>query len=172
MPITQYGDLDTFDTLFEGQVALTEHWIPRSGRNTDSIVIAQGRGVCKGATDDALILPVDANSIFMGIAIEFQGRELRAGVNVTTDGLNRFGYAINEQMGYVIRGVIGVLVDQNVTKGSPAFCRFTAATGNSQKGVFRADNGGGTVVAIAVPNSRFMKTAAAGSVVPLSINLA
>jgi hypothetical protein len=170
MPLRDFKDLgDAAFQLFEGQIARTEDVIIRSGSNADTVIIRFGRWVCRGSNDGDLLLPVDANSVILGIAVETQAIERRAGINVDADG--NIGYAPRTLMpmriGYLVRGVIGVLVDGNVVEGQQGHARHTAP---GAKGVSRGD--ADTAKAIAVPGTRFLRSGNAGSVVPLSINLA
>lgn len=167
MPISNYADL--IETpLYEGQIATTEAVVVRTGINADATnqILTFGRAVCKGAGDKDLILPVDANSIFLGIAVATDTIEKRTGFSLNAD--NDMGWPYQWVMSYLVRGVIGVKVQQNVNPASPVFWIHTPQTGQ-RKGQFRAD--ADTNRAVQISSARFMATGIAGSVVPLSINL-
>lgn len=164
MPTSGFSDiLEQVDFLYEGQIAHTEELIIRTGFNKDTVPIVHGRAVCQHSSENGLILPADGNSIILGIAIETQVRERVPGATVGA-------YPVDSQVAYLVRGVIGVLVDMTVTEGAPAFVRHTAGAGFSVKGSFRIN--ADTSNAVALAGSRFLKGGVAGSILPLSINLA
>ncbi|MCC5636315.1 hypothetical protein LC593_10685 [Nostoc sp. CHAB 5844] len=169
MPITNYTDLLDGASLYEGQIANLELAIIRTGVNADATngILTFGRALVKGAGDKDLILPMDANSLLIGIAIASDTFEKRSGFSINGDG--DLGYPLNWAVSYLVRGVIGVKVVQNVTPASPVFWIHTPQSGQ-RKGQFRAD--ADTNRAVQITNARFMKSGTAGSVVPLSINLA
>ncbi|MCC5644782.1 hypothetical protein LC607_17920 [Nostoc sp. CHAB 5824] len=170
MPITNnYSDLLDGPCLYEGQLATTELAIVRTGINADSTngILTFGRAIVQTTGDKNVILPVDANSILMGIAIAADTFEKRSGFSINGDG--DLGYPLNWPVSYLVRGVIGVKIQQNVTTASAVYWIHTPQTGQ-RKGQFRAD--ADTNRAVLIPNARFTKSGVAGSVVPLSINLA
>jgi hypothetical protein len=168
MPITSYTDLLDGASLYEGQIANLESAIVRTGINADTTnnIIVFGRAVVKGTGDKDLLLPVDANSVFQGIAVATDVFEKRPSYSLNSD--NDFGYPLQYVMSYLIRGVIGVKVESNVNPTSPVFWIHTPSSG--RKGQFRAD--ANTAKAVQITNARFLKTGLVGNVVPLSINLA
>lgn len=148
MAITNY--LDVSDAgLIEGQIYSNGGSTRiRSGHNAESsTIIPAGFAVClgssatEGRTNAPCILPVDANSKFLGISLLPVGIEKRTGYSL--DGNNRFGYPVGEEVAYVSEGVIAVPVDATVAIGDPVFWRH-AITGSEVKGMFRNDNDGGS----------------------------
>ncbi len=169
MPITNYTDLLDGAPLYEGQIANLELAIIRTGVNADSTngILTFGRALVKGTGDKDLILPVDANSVLMGIAVATDTFEKRSSFSINSDG--DLGYPLYWAVSYLVRGIIGVKVQQNVTPASAVYWIHTPQTGQ-RKGQFRAD--ADTNRAVQITNARFLKSGTAGSVVPLSINLA
>jgi hypothetical protein len=168
MPITNYSDLLDSASLYEGQIANLESAVIRTGVNADSTnnILVFGRALVKGSGDKDLILPVDANSVIMGIAVATDTFEKRSGFSINSDG--DMGYPLNWTVSYLVRGIVGVKVVQAVTPASTVFWIHTPQTGQ-RKGHFRAD--ADTNRAVQITNARFLKSGVAGSVVPLSINL-
>lgn len=167
MPVSNYSDVLDFSPLYEGQVANLETSIIRTGVNADSTnILVFGRALCKGTGDKDLILPVDATSVLVGIAMATDTFEKRFN-SLSADG--DMGYPLQNVVSYLIRGVIGVKLVQAVTPASQVWFVHTPNTGQ-RKGQFRADID--TNRAIQIPNARYLKSGVAGSVVPLSINLA
>lgn len=167
MPITNYSDMLDGERLYEGQIANLEDAVVRTGINADTTQLIFGRALCKGTGDKDLILPVDANSSLMGIAVASDTFEKRANFSLNSD--NDMGFPLLWTVAYLVRGVIGVKLAQNVTPASPVWFIHTPNTGQ-RKGQFRADID--TNRAIQIPNARYLRSGVAGSVVPLSINLA
>jgi hypothetical protein len=169
MPITNYSDLLDGDKLYEGQIASIETAVIRTGVNADSTntILVFGRALVKGTGDRDLILPVDANSVLTGIAIATDTFEKRTGYSLNAD--NDMGYPLYQPVSYLVRGVIGVKVVQNVTPSSAVYWIHNPQTGQ-RKGQFRAD--ADTNRAVQITNARFLRSGIAGSVVPVSINLA
>jgi hypothetical protein len=168
MPITNYTDTIDGQPLYEGQVAFTEQPVIRTGINADSAIVPFGRAVARTNTGDKdLLLPVDANSILAGIAFAADDFEKRAGYSLNAD--NDMGYPLKYEISYLVRGVIGVKVTTAVTPLSPVFWIHTPDAGE-RKGQFRAD--ANTNKAVQVTAARFLRSGAAGSVIPLSLNLA
>lgn len=167
MPILDNSDLTSL-RLFEGQVATTEPSVIRTGINADSVPLIFGRALVKGPGDEDLILPAGAGGLLMGIScvIDVPIFEKREQYSLNVDG--DMGYPVDYAVSYLIRGVIGVKVGQNVTPASNVFYVHTAFTG-AAVGTFRTD--ANTDKALQIANARFLASGAAGSVVPLSINL-
>lgn len=103
-----------------------------TGFNKQGAIIPFGYGVAKGTGDSDIILPVDANSVFMGIA-KYMNIERRAGYSLT--GGDLFGCPVNHEMAVVEEGAIAVYVDGNVTRGGAVWWNHTAST--SVVGAFR-----------------------------------
>lgn len=167
MPITNYNDILDGEDLYEGQIALAVPPIVYTGFNSETAaLIIFGRAVVQGVGDKDLLLPADANSVFRGIAVKTDIFEKRSGFSLDSNG--DMGYPIKYPVSYLTRGVIGVKVAQNVTPTSPVFWVHTTNS-TSVKGMFRID--ADTNRAVQLSTARFLKTGAAGSVVPLAINL-
>lgn len=165
MPQTSYADLIDGDLLYEGCLATTEAADIRSGFQTDSVIMPFGRGLVKGAGDRDLLLPVDANSVFMGIAYAIQ-IEKRTGYSLDADGL--MGYPLRYTVSYVRKGIVGVRVTENVTPTSPVYLIHTPS-GGARKGNFRATATG--AILIPATQAQFTRSGLAGTVVPLAIDL-
>lgn len=166
MPISDYSDLLDGQKYYEGQLIFAEPAYIFTGINADSVILPFGRALVKGTGDMDLILPVNGSSVLMGIAFLSDTFEKRTGYSLDADG--NFGYPLKNVVSYIKRGTVAVKVDSAVVAGAPAFWRHTAA-GAERKGTFRAD--ADTSDAVQIPQSRFMASAASGSIVPLSINL-
>lgn len=167
MPITNYSDLLDSTSLYEGQIVYVEETIQRTGINSDSSIIVFGRAVVQGTGDKDLLLPVDANSVLRGIAVKTDAFEKRDSYSVNAD--SDMGYPLDYPVTYLVRGVIAVKVQQSVTPASSVYWIHTPQTGQ-KKGQWRAD--ADTNRAVQLTGARFLKSGSAGSVVPLSINLA
>ena len=166
MPQTNYADMSDGALYYEGQLIYAEPGYIFTGFNADTVVLTFGRAVVKGTGDKDLLLPVDANSLLMGIAYHTDIFEKREGFSLDADG--DMGYPLDYTVSYVKRGTVAVKIDGNVTAGQSAFWRHTAA-GAERKGVFRAD--ADTADAVQIPQSKFLESGVAGDIVPLSINL-
>lgn len=168
MPITGNADLLDGDILYEGEIAYIQDATIRSGTNAEaSTIIPFGRAVVKGTADDDLLLPVDANSVLMGIAVRTTSIEGRDGYSIDTNG--DMGYPVDYRMGYLTSGVIAVKLGGAVTPASDVYWVHTT-NGASVKGTFRAD--ADTANAVQVTAARFLDSGAAGDVVRLALNLA
>ena len=136
MPITSHTNLIDGQLYYPGQIVkATPEASILTGINAEaSTVIPFGFGVVKGTSDDDLILPVDANSVFRGVAV-IQNIEKRASYSL--DASSRFGCPVDHELAFAIQGVIAVYVDQTVTQGGAVYLRHTA--NSSVVGTFRAD---------------------------------
>ncbi len=166
MPITSYSDILDGPGLYEGQLVSTEGAIIRTGFNADSSILVFGRALVKGTGDKDLLLPVDANSVFQGIALACNSFEKRDGLSLNADG--DMGYPLKYPVNLLIRGVVAVKVQQDVTPTSNVFWIHTPS-GSERKGQFRAN--ANTDKAVQLPGARFLRSASAGTIVPLAINL-
>lgn len=171
MPIIQ-SDWDLDSTLMEGQIlsGLNDSVI-YTGINADSVVVPFGRLAClaaSGGDGDRLpvILPADANSKPLGILVRATNFETRPGYSL--DAAGDLGYPLNYEVSYMVRGVIGVYVDEAVEVTDNVFWIHTAYTG-AKKGQFRTD--ANTDKAVQLTGAKWRRAGAAGSVVPLAINL-
>jgi hypothetical protein len=135
MPITNTLDLLDGQLYYAGQDVVLSSLLNSfvSTRiNKQGAVIPFGYGVARGTKDGEVILPVDANSVFMGVA-KYLNIEKRTGYSLDSNG--NFGAPINHEMAVVEEGVIAVFVDGNVTEGGAVWWNHTAST--SVVGVFR-----------------------------------
>jgi len=183
MPLLNFNDLDALPNLMLGEIwnKLSEV-IALTGHNADTVIIPYGyavsfpaAGTIGFAAGTPLVLPVDATTPIRGIALANNSHERRDSA-VTAGGL--LGYPVrsavgnldrpNYLMSYLVRGVIGVQIDQDVTRLSPVFARHTVGgVGTGTKGVFRTD--ADTARALQIVNAEYLVngTALAGSIVPL-----
>ena len=92
--------------------------------------------------------------------------ERRDGFSVDVNG--DFGIPVGYRAGIVHEGVVGVKVAETVSPIDDVFWVHTT-NGASIKGMFRTDADTGR--AVQASNARFLKSGAAGSVVPLAIDL-
>lgn len=168
MPISNNLDLLDGDLLYEGQVTRGSRWEMRTGFNADTEVLVFGRAVVFGTANDGdLLLPANGTAILAGISAAIDSIEKRENYSLNADG--DMGFPIRNPATYLVDGVIGVKVWQAITQSSPVFYIHTP-TGAQRKGQFRADAGSGSAVQIV--NARFLRSAPAGAIVPLAINLA
>lgn len=146
----------------------------RPGRNNQAVVQPVGRMVAH-----------DTATGVGGVAgAELAFRALSAGTDVLLGVLIQDhthpqatpiangGVPSNAMASIVSQGEVWVQVEQAVTPSSPVFARFNAAgaTGtNPAVGRFRID--ADTARAVAVPNARFLTSAAAGGLALLELNL-
>lgn len=174
MPITSYADIS--DTpLVLGQIVHADDNIIRTAYNADSIIIPYGFAIVKlsGNPDPMPAgVPVDGNSVFLGVPILRDVNEKRDSYSVDSD--DYFGVPVDYEFSYLVRGVVAVPVDGAVTAGSTSvFWRHTASS-PERKGVFRAD--ADTSDAVAVTGARWLSTvtgtAASPAIAKLSLNLA
>lgn len=183
MPIKNYNDVSSGD-LIAGQIYSDEaNTVIRSGFNSETAeILPAGFAYCRAASSVAsgsklglpLILPVDANSRFVGIGFVPRGLEKRSGYSLNTD--DRFGYPVDYEVSYVVKGIIAVEVDDTVNYGDPVFWRHTA-TGDERVGMFRIDADTSDAVQIGgVDTCKFMSdatgTAASPAIALISINIA
>lgn len=181
MAINTYADIR--DTGYiEGQIySDAGNTTILGGYNSGSVVIPSGFAACldgsgtlDGKTNYPLILPADANSIFMGIAVVPKGIEKVSGVSVNADG--RFGYPIDTEVQFMTNGIIAVPVEDTVAIGDPVFWRHTAA-GDERSGMFRMDADTADAVQVGgIDTCRFFSaaagTAASPAIALVKINIA
>lgn len=166
MPLTDSKDLLDGDRLFEGQLLYPKDSDIWAADNEDSVILVFGRLLAWGATEQGVLLPVDANSAPAGIAMATDTIEKRLGYSLNTDG--DMGYPLKHRVSLVRKGVIGVRVVQAVTRSSPPFWIHNPQTGQ-RKGQFRAD--ADTNRAVSMANvARFIRAAAPNTVVPLEFD--
>jgi len=100
---------------------------------------------------------------------------LACGITCLTQAIEQYyqsvggaGYALNEEMSIVRRGMIWVLTETAVTPSSTPYARYTVAT-TEKLGAIRGDDD--TSKAAIIPTARFIRGAAAGGYALLDINL-
>ncbi|MEO1208289.1 MAG: hypothetical protein AAFX78_01985 [Cyanobacteria bacterium J06638_20] len=171
MPINQTSwDLDS--DLYEGQILSSPaDTVIYTGINADSVIVPFGRMGCLGTGGESdrlpIILPVDANSKPMGIIARSPNTfEQREGYSIDANG--DMGYPLKRELGYMVRGVIAVYVDEAVAVTDDVFWIHTAYTG-AKKGQFRTD--ANTDKAVQLTGAQWRRPATAGTLVPLAINL-
>lgn len=171
MPVTDYKLIYERDYLPGQIIKLVDSRI-YSYRNAESSIFYFGLGVCMGAGTDDVVFPVDANSKFLGICVYQDTYESRAGWS-HDETLDLYGYPSDRLVSVARDGVLAVLVDSDVSRGAPVFCRHTATPGSTGiKGCFRKD--ADTATAFAVPNAFFtgaVAAPAAGSMAIAAIDL-
>jgi len=168
MPITSHTNLIDGQLYYPGQIIQTAPGASiLTGLNAEaSTVIPFGFGVCKGTSDDDLILPVNSGSVFMGVAA-IQNIEKRASYSL--DASSRYGCPVDHELAYVLQGVVAVYIDQTVTKGGAVYLRHTA--NGSVVGTFRAD--ADTANALQITNATWGASVTVSSgllVAPLILN--
>jgi hypothetical protein len=168
-----YTDLTEGDLLYEGQVANTQGAVIRTGLNAGTVILPFGRAVVQAAASNdrnllGLVLPVDANSVFMGVAVKTDALEKRSGYTLDSNG--DMGWPVDHEMSYLVRGVIGVRVREAVTTDDPVFWIFTADTGE-KKGEFRI-SANDAVAAVQITGARWLRNTANDGIAPLALNLA
>ena len=161
-----YNDLLDGAPLYQGKVATYEPSIALTGLNKSSAIIAFGKGVVRGAADSQVILPTETGQYFMGVAVETNTIEKRAGLSVDGDG--KFGWPPNYEIAFLRRGIICVPVDSDCVQGGAVYCIHTASSGQVV-GHFRKD--ANTDKADLVPNAVFWKTLAAPGLGLIRLNL-
>jgi len=161
-----YNDLISADPLYEGKVATYEPAIVLTATNKANAVIAFGKGVVRGSADGQVIIPTATGQTFMGIAVETNTIEKRAGYSIDANG--KMGWPVNYDMSFIRRGIIAVPVDSDCVQGGAVYVIHTAGTGQVP-GHFRKD--ANTDKADLVPNAVFWKTLTAAGVGLIRINL-
>ena len=155
---------------YAGDKANSDDMTVKAGLNTDVVELPYGRAVVLGAAlaspgvndPSSCILPVDANSVFLGVNLHSQAHNPN----------NTNGVLVGDMLNVMTKGLVYVEVEQAVTPASAVFFRHTlaGATGTSPAlGKFRTD--ADTAKALAVTNARFRGTAAAGGIVALELNM-
>ena len=168
--------LGNYNDLLDGGVLLGQIYssasetIRRNGYNgTDSTIIPAGFGVAIDGTEDslnrtspALILPT-STSVIRGVAFLPQKLEKTP---ETIDSNGYWGYPPDYEVGYITKGDIPVIVDEDVSNGDPVFCRHS----DGLIGSFRTDADGGDAVQVGVlSTARFISDATVDSVTGLGV---
>jgi hypothetical protein len=118
--------------------------------------------VAQGGTADKAILPVDANSRFVGVVIH--SHEYVPGTDMGTTGLKP-----KVAMAVMNKGRIWVKVEEAVAVNDRAYVRHTSGAGGTQKGAFRKS--ADTATAVAVPGCRYLTAASANGMAILSVDM-
>lgn len=166
-----YNDLTDGELRYEGQIAQTQDTVTRTGLNTSGAILPFGRAVVQDAANNdrellGVELPVDANSVILGIAVKTDALEKRTGYTLTADG--EMGWPAAHEMTYLVKGVIGVRVRQAVTTDDPVYFIHTADTGENV-GEFRID--ANTDAAVQITNARWLRDTPNDGIAPLAIDL-
>ena len=135
--------------------------------NAHTTLIPFGRVVRLDATDPTQVLPLSADGQTMAGVTTF--------VNVyEKDESGNSGYPVDRPVSLLIEGEINMIAEEAVTPADTVFARFLA---NGSPGDFDgigrvrtdADNSG-SERADAVPNAKFLTSAAAGEIVRVYVN--
>lgn len=166
-----YTDLTDGELRFEGQIAQTQDTVTRTGLNTSGVILPFGRAVVQDAANNdrellGVELPVDANSVLLGVAVKTDTLEKRTGYTVDANG--DMGWPVTHELTFLVKGVIGVRVRQAVTTDDPVFWIHTAAAGE-KVGEFRID--ANTAAAVQVTNARWLRDTPNDGIAPLAIDL-
>ena len=134
-----YNDLISADPLYEGKVATYEPAIVLTATNKANAVIAFGKGVVRGSADGQVIIPTATGQTFMGIAVETNTIEKRAGYSIDANG--KMGWPVNYDMSFIRRGIIAVPVDSDCVQGGAVYVIHTAGTGQVPQAITSAQEG-------------------------------
>jgi hypothetical protein len=160
-----YNDLIDGDRYYEGKPLTYESSIILTGKNDQDAVIAFGLGLVRGSADDFLEIPDGTGGTFMGVAVETNTIEKRAGYSIDANG--KMGWPIDYDMSYMRRGIIPVPIDSDCVQGGAVYLIHTASSGQVP-GHFRKD--ANTDQADLVANAVFWKTLSAAGVGLIRIN--
>lgn len=127
-----------------------------------SAEIPFGVAVAHGSTDEAAILPADANSKLAGVVVHSHAYDKR--VDFGTTGLKP-----KVSLSVMRKGSIWVQVEETVAPGEPVFARHTASGGNTTKGLFRNDADSATCTQLG--NSKFLTAATAGNLALVDVDV-
>jgi len=123
--------------------------------NGEAGEVAYGRVVCKSSSaNDTFVLPADALSV-AGILVHEQDH-----IGTTT------GLPAGELGNVVSEGIVWMRVEDAATVDDPVYVRIS---GGSGAGTVRASDAGAAAFPLAA--ARFMRSAGAGALVPVAINL-
>ncbi|NEP13701.1 MAG: hypothetical protein F6K14_26575 [Symploca sp. SIO2C1] len=162
MPVTNY-DLIIEKSYEPGELVTLDDAQIWTFTNGTGVILPFGLGVVAGTGEGAtgkVILPADANGKFEGITYRTNTFEKRSGYTLD-DATGWVGYPKDREVSICRRALgIAVLIDSDVSRGSPVFLRHTATPGTTGiAGCFRKD--ADTANAIAIPNATFLKAAPA-----------
>lgn len=113
--------------------------------------------------DDQVRAPDAASLVLEGVAVLDKSAQQRADLATDTDFVKTDGVTV------LRKGVIWVRPETAVTKGAPAFFRFSSGAGGSRLGAWRTD--ADTATAEAAPGCFFATSAGAGELAQLEVNL-
>lgn len=135
-------------------------------RNNAGIDIPFGRFVAfdagAGTTELAIRLPSASGSKLVGVLLHDQAHEQGSQVGLPT-GL---------MASVIAKGSVWMITEQAVTPADPVFARFALVTGSgTTPALGRVRKDVDTADAVAVPNARFLTSAAAGGLVMVELNL-
>lgn len=117
------------------------------------VMVCQGTAGNSSGTPDKAILPVDGNSVAVGVSVHSHDYAI-------DDQIGSTGLKPKNLLGVMRRGRIWVQVEDAVAVNAPAYFRHTASGGNTQLGKFRSD--ADTAKATKAPGCIF-KTATTGA---------
>lgn len=171
MPQTDYSIY--MESGFEGQIPndrVASHIRGTQDEyvNGDTAAIPFGRVIRLDATDPTKVLPLSADAQTMAGVTVFRHSHEKA-----ADGTA--GIPVERPIAIMIEGEINMIAEVVVTPADTVFARFLA---NGSPGAFdgigrvrtNADNGGAIERADAVPNAKFLTSAAAGELVRVYVN--
>lgn len=163
MAITSYGNKPA--ESFPGMLAGLGPRDLVTGLNKVT-AIPFGTGAVQATTGDRdIVVPAASTDVFVGVAVHQHVEQGYGTVNAT--------HAVNSAVPLLRRGRIWVMAEQAVAPTDPVFVRYTAngTIGGvvTAAGQFRKD--ADTSRALAVPNARWVTSAAAGGLAVLEVNL-
>ena len=171
MPQTDYPIY--MPTGFEGQIPndrMVKHIRGTQDEyvNGHTAAIPYGRVVRLDATDPTKVLPLSADAQTMAGVTVFSHIYEKA-----ADGTA--GVPVERPISFLVEGEINMIAEEAVTPADTVFARFLAnGSPGASDGIGRvrtdADNGGATERADAVPNAKFLTSAAAGEIVRVYVN--
>jgi hypothetical protein len=151
---------------FAGQIADEGPRYIASAVNKAASPLPFGIALKKGTNDDEAILLAATTDPLAGIAVHRH--------DVNTIGSSAWasdaGIPIGDRFDLLRHGVVFVKVEEAVVQGDKAFVRFLTGAGGTQPGAWRKS--ADTATARAVAGAYFLKSGAAGSIVPLYFNFA
>lgn len=165
MPVlaSQCKDLADGEKYYEGQPTTIVDSMTLTGINFDTVKIPFGRGVCRGVGDDqAVILPANGTSEFLGIAI---ASTFNVEWDFNRDSEDLMSYEVRQIFKYFRKGCVAVKWANAFTAGGEVYMIHTPTPATiERKGMFRM---GAAANAILIPNAEPLKSGVAGAVSPL-----
>lgn len=127
------------------------------------VMVCQGTAGGTSGTPDKAILPVDANSVPVGVVVHSHDYDSRTELGTT-------GLKPKTMLSVMRRGRIWVQVEDAVTVNAPAFYRYTSDGGsNTQVGKFRSD--ADSAKALKVRGAIYKTAASAGGFAILELDM-